>query len=194
MAAMSRADDILSFWFGDLDEAGQAPPANRERWWRKSAETDRLCRESFAADLAAARAGELDGWLQSPRTCLALVILCDQLSRNIHRDGAEAFAADDRARQASRHALAQGFERELRPIERAFLLMPLMHSEDLADQEEGVRRFGELAQAGVDFSDFAKQHRDIVARFGRFPHRNRLLGRVTTDEEAEFLKGPGSSF
>jgi uncharacterized protein (DUF924 family) len=194
MAAMSRADDILQFWFGDLDEAGQAPKANQQLWWRKSEETDHLCRERFAADLAAAGAGKLDGWLASPRTCLALVILCDQLSRNIHRDTAEAFATDDRARQATRHALGQGFDRALRPIERGFLLMPLMHVEDLVDQEEAVRRFGELTGSGVDFAGFAKQHRDIVARFGRFPHRNRLLGRATTDEEAEFLKGPGSSF
>jgi uncharacterized protein (DUF924 family) len=138
MTAMSRADDILQFWFGDLDEAGQASKVNQQRWWRKSEETDHLCRERFAMDLAAARAGQLDGWLASPRTCLALVILCDQLSRNIHRDTAEA--ADDRARQATRHALGEGFDRGLRPIEQAFLLMPLMHAEDLADQEEAVRR------------------------------------------------------
>lgn len=191
---MTRADDILQFWFGELDDAGNAPKAHQQRWWRKSDETDHLCRHGFSADLAAARAGELDGWLHAPRTCLALVILCDQLSRNIHRNTAESFAADDRAREATRHALRQGWERSLRPIEHAFLLMPLMHSEDLADQHEAVRRFTELKAHGVDFAGFATQHRDIVARFGRFPHRNQMLSRDTTPEEAEFLKGPGSSF
>ncbi len=156
--------------------------------------TDRLCRERFTEDLMSARAGKLDDWLQSPRACLALVIVCDQLSRNIYRGQAEAFAADERARQATHYALAHGFNQQLRPIERAFLLMPLMHSENLGDQDEATQRFGELAREGADFSSYAKQHRDIVARFGRFPHRNRILGRATTDEETEFLKKPGSSF
>lgn len=191
---MSRPEDILSFWFGEIDEQGQAPAAHRDRWWKKSEETDHMCRERFAADLAAARAGQLDGWRDEPRSCLALVILYDQLSRNIHRNQAEAFAADERARQATHHALAQDYDQALRPVERAFLYMPLMHSEELADQEEAVRRFKALARDGVDFVGFAEQHRDIVARFGRFPHRNQILGRETTPAEAEFLKQPGSSF
>lgn len=191
---MDHYEDILTFWFGDIGEDGQSPADRRQMWWRKSEETDQRCRAAFAEALAAAKDGAREAWLDSPRSCLALVILCDQFSRNIFRGTPESFAADAQARRATHHALAHGFDAALRPIERAFLLMPLMHAEDLAEQEEAVRRFEVLAGEGADFAGFARQHRDIVARFGRFPHRNQILGRQSTAEEVEFLAQPGSSF
>ncbi|MCA9664064.1 MAG: DUF924 domain-containing protein [Myxococcales bacterium] len=184
-----KIDEILAFWFdGD-------PEARRRRWWQKSSEVDASCRSRFAEVLQAAKAGELDAWLQTPRGRQAFVILCDQLARNMHRDTAGMYEADALAQRATLAALEAGDDRQMDDAERQFLYMPLMHSEALEHQERCVELFRELAKGGViDSVKWAVQHRDIVARFGRFPHRNAILGRQSSAEELAFLEQPGSSF
>lgn len=203
------AASIRRFWFGaDLDADGgerddaAVAAAQSPMWWRKAPETDRAIRERFATALARAAAGELDTWAATPRGRLALILLTDQFPRNIHRDTAQAFAYDGLARAWCVDGLAQGADRTLRPIERVFFYLPLEHSESLADQERAVALFRALAEqadaasrATFDgYLDYAERHRDIIARFGRFPHRNRLLGRPSTEAETAFLREPGSSF
>ncbi len=181
------ADTVLEFWFTE------ASPAD---WFERSDAFDAKIRERFAGALEAARAGGLDDWAATPRGCLALIILIDQFSRNLYRDSPEAWSADPTVLALTRRALEAGHDAELGKDERKFLYMPLMHSEALADQEDCVRLFRELADGDAeDISlDFAVRHRDIVARFGRFPHRNETLGRASTAEEIAFLEEPNSSF
>ncbi len=199
---MRQPDEVLEFWF----------PADQDRanalWWGKDPALDAEIRERFAATLSAARAGELDSWAETARGRLALIVVLDQLSRNILRGDPSTYAADAQARALTLAGLERGHDRALRPIERLFFYLPLEHSEALADQQRCVALMQELAdevaaEPGVDdarrdrfagFVDYAIRHRDIIARFGRFPHRNALLGRSSTAEELEFLTQPGSSF
>ena len=196
---MQTPQEILSFWFGD--DPGH-PLQNSAKWWKKApafdAEIDRL----FRQDMEAAARGELDSWRAEPRPCLALILLLDQFSRNVHRNQPESFAQDSRALEASLAGQAQGLDRALTIVERWFFCMPMMHAEDREIQRRSVATYRQLA-AGAPPElaatmrgalDFAEQHAGIVERFGRFPHRNAILGRSTTVEEAEFLKQPGSSF
>jgi len=171
----------------------------RKRWFTGGAELDSDIRRRFGAAVALAQAGDLIEWESEPSSRLALVLLLDQFPRNIFRGKAQAFAGDERAQKLVAEALAQGLDEQLPWVGRMFLYMPLMHAEDLALQEEGVRRFGELAAAVPDdlrvaltsSLRFAEQHRDIIARLGRFPHRNNALGRTNTALEFDFLKnGP----
>lgn len=173
-------EDVLAFWFADPT-----------RWWKKDATFDAEVRDRFLALHDAVDRGDHEGWLETERGALAYVIVLDQLSRNMFRGSARMFASDPRARAASRRALERGDDRMLPAEQRNFLYMPFMHSEHLADQDRSVALF---AAATPDQLRFAEQHRDIVRRFGRFPHRNALLGRESTPEEQEFLKQPGSSF
>ncbi len=184
------ADALLSFWFGTLDAHGRADAAHRERWFRKDPGFDRELRERFGALHAEVSAGAHESWLATPRGRLAYVIALDQLPRNLFRDSARAFATDARALEVALEGLALGVDRALAHDERSFLYMPLMHSEDLAVQERCVALFADFPEN----RSFAEQHRDIIQRFGRFPHRNAVLGRASTAEEREFLRGPGSSF
>ncbi|GMV40139.1 MAG: hypothetical protein AMXMBFR64_18550 [Myxococcales bacterium] len=201
-AAASDPELILAFWFGDLNASGLADAEHSRRWFTKDPAFDAELRDRFGALHAAVVAGERAGWQESARGCLAAVIVLDQLSRNMFRDTPRMFATDEAALAVARDGLARGFDRALRTHERMFLFMPFMHSEALADQERCVALFQALlaeaddgARATVEYSlGYAVQHRDIVARFGRFPHRNRVLARDTTPEEAEFLTQPGSSF
>ena len=197
------ARDLLTAWFGELDREGLADDAHVERWWKKDPAFDAELRERFGALNAEAREGGLRAWLKTPRGTLAYVILLDQVSRNIHRDTPEMYTADARALEVAKAALADGAtEAALAVHERVFLYMPLMHSEAVADQRACVACFERLAgsldgwaKASIEANlQFARAHRDIVERFGRFPHRNDILGRETTAEEREFLKQPGSSF
>jgi uncharacterized protein (DUF924 family) len=184
-----KITEVIEFWFGgDRDE-------RRRRWWQKSEAVDAFCRARFSETLAAATRGDCDGWLETGRGRQAVNIRCDQLARNMHRGMAAMYAADERAQAATRRALAEGDDGVLGDAERQFLYMPLMHSERLEDQERSVELFRALAAGGViDGVRWATEHRDIVARFGRFPHRNAILGRPSTDEELAFLEQPGSSF
>ncbi len=193
---------VLAFWLGDLDADGLADEAHTQQWWKKSAAFDQELRKRFSADHEAIVAGLRDDWLTTPRGRLAYVIVLDQFSRNMFRDTPKMFASDGNALAATLVGQERGDDRELQTDERVFLYMPLMHSEALAMQERGVGLFAALhdeltgpARTRVANNlRFAIAHRDIVARFGRFPHRNRILGRSSTDEEVAFLKTPGSSF
>jgi uncharacterized protein (DUF924 family) len=177
---LPSSDDVLTFWFADPG-----------RWWKKAPAFDAEVRERFLALHDAVERGACADWGESPRGALAYVIVLDQFSRNMFRDSARMFESDARALATARRALDRGFDQGLSRDERMFLYMPFMHSEDIGDQERCVGLF----EASVpDTLRFAEQHRDIIRRFGRFPHRNALLGRSSTVEELEFLKQPGASF
>jgi uncharacterized protein (DUF924 family) len=200
---MERSEEVLSHWFGEAAGDGwQVAPDRVALWFRGGAEVDEELRRRFAADVDAARAGKLSGWASTPRGRLALLLLLDQLPRNLFRGRPEAFASDAMALSLSREALARGEDAQLRPIERTFLYLPFEHAEDRGAQATSVERFRALAQAAPasahaayeGFLDYAIRHQVIVERFGRFPHRNRILGRASTEEEEAFLREPGSSF
>lgn len=194
--------EILQFWFGD--EADDAVAAGKQKalWWAKNPATDALIRNRFEALVLAAEAGTLDAWRATPAGLLALVLLSDQFPRNIFRDTADAFRFDALARKLCLEALDTGVDAQLRPIQRVFLYLPLEHSESLAHQQRSVALFVALAQQVpaewralfAGFADYAEKHSVIIERFGRFPHRNAILGRPSTDEELLFLQQPGSSF
>lgn len=182
-ATLASADDVLQFWFGELTP---------EDWWRKDAALDRRISDRFGATLAAAARCELYAWRATARGRLAEVIVLDQFSRNVHRDTAAAFANDALALALAQEAVARGCDLELPAAERAFLYLPWMHSESALIHEEALHLF---AAPGLEKNlDFERRHKAIIDRFGRYPHRNAMLGRASTPEELEFLKQPGSSF
>ena len=185
---------IFKFWFGDIEEGREVDKDKQARWWSKSAEFDSLCRDRFEEDLRAAAKGELDHLKSSPRGYVSFILLCDQMPRNMFRDTPEAFAWDHLALAATKELIDSGELLKLDPRIQAFALMPLMHSEDPEVQELSVKMFAELKERGKDNSDYALAHKKIIDQFNRYPHRNEILGRKSTAEEIEFLKGPGSSF
>ncbi len=198
---METPGTICQFWFGAGPDDAVAQ-AQSKLWWSKDDAVDAEIKRRFEPWIRKAEAGELSSWLDHPVGRLALILLCDQLPRNSYRNTAQAFAFDLLARAWCMEGLRDGVDRQLRTIERVFFYMPLEHSEALEDQERSVALFAELA-TGADpaqrktfdgFHDFAIRHRDIVKRFGRFPHRNAILGRTSTPEELIFLATPGSSF
>ena len=181
---------VLDFWFD---------PGMRKQWFSGGAELDGNIRQRFGPAVALAQTGQLIEWESDPQSRLALVILLDQFPRNIFRGKPRAFAGDERAQRLVSEALTRGTDLSLSWLGRMVFYMPLMHAEDLQLQEEGVRRFRSLAAEApqdlhADMSSslrFAEQHRDIIARLGRFPHRNSALGRTNTALEFDFLKtGP----
>src|SRR5512137_128161 len=187
------APDVLQFWFGEPGSAGYGRP--RDLWFTKSDATDRLIAERFGANVEGALIGECDDWAATPRGALALVIVLDQFTRNIHRNTPRAFAGDARALALATRLVDTARDLALAPAERWFVYMPFEHSERLVDQYEAVRLFERLAADGLAAPlDWARKHFDVVARFGRFPHRNAILGRESTPEEVEYLKQPGSGF
>lgn len=199
-----RQNAVLEYWFGDLKE-GEIPPDDViARWWGKDPGTDDYIRQNFGRDLEEAARGGLGRWEETPRGTLALVIVLDQFSRNVYRDDPRAFAQDGRALETAVTGIAKGFDKGLHPVMRVFFYMPFMHSEDIAMQERSLElfrglenEFSQVADVSEMLSgnrDFAERHYEIVKRFGRYPHRNRVLGRESTPEEIEFLKQPGSSF
>lgn len=190
----TEADEVLAFWFGREDEPGYGE--FREAWFRKDPEFDQQVQERFGPLYERAAAGELDGWREEARSCLALVICLDQFPRNMFRGDGRTHATDDKALETARYALERALDRELPPFQRVFVYMPFMHSESVEDQRRSVELFGRLAErpGAPDLTSYAVGHMEIVERFGRFPHRNVILGRETTPEEAEFLQGPDSSF
>jgi uncharacterized protein (DUF924 family) len=181
---MSTPGDIIGFWFA---------AAARPRWFVRSDEFDQTVRERFGELHARAAAGGLDEWASTPHGALALILLLDQVPRHMFRRLPEAFATDAKAREVSRAAIEAGHDQDLTQEERLFMYLPLEHSEELADQDRCVELMRKLDQE-PSWLDYAVRHRDIIARFGRFPHRNAVLGRDSTDEECEFLAQPGSSF
>jgi uncharacterized protein (DUF924 family) len=190
----ARAQALLDFWFGAPGSPHHDQPC--EIWFKADPAFDEDLRARFAADQRAAAAGAYDDWQSSADGCLALVLLLDQLPRNLYRGTPVAFASDEKARTVARHALAQGFDRGLPDVRRCFLYLPFEHSEDLADQETSMSLFAALPSNVTNDESlaYAKWHYEIIARFGRFPHRNAVLGRKSTPEEEAFLKEPGSSF
>lgn len=185
-SSVSPSDEIemvLKFWFEDCQP---------KDWWQKSETFDALISGRFGGLLLRAAACELSPWRASAAGRLAEVIVLDQFSRNIYRDTPRAFAQDPLALALAQEAVAAGADRELEPQQRAFLYMPYMHSESLLIHDEAMRLFSTEGMA--DNLDFERRHRDIIARFGRYPHRNAILGRDSSDEEVAFLQQPGSSF
>ncbi|NIP16393.1 MAG: DUF924 family protein [Pseudomonadales bacterium] len=185
----------MTYWFGPLT-AGFADPAHRERWFVASASFDAALTERFTPLVEAAPVGELDDWCETPRGRLAFVLVCDQLPRNIYRGTARAFATDRLALKAARDAVRAGVDLRLAPDERGFLYLPFEHSEDVLDQHLAVGLFTALRDASPkDKRDLtggylrsAQQHRDLIVQFGRFPHRNAILGRGSTPAEAAYLE------
>ena len=199
---MIDSETILTYWFGAKPDQAALAKDRADLWWSKNNEVDRDIRQRFESSVQLAGEGKLNSWLIEPRGRLALIILTDQLPRNIYRDSPQAFAFDTRALEWSLDGIESSVDRLLRPIERVFFYLPLEHSERLEDQERSVSMFRELLPS-VDtdqqeifesYLNFAILHRDVVARFGRFPHRNCILGRTSTPEELYFLSQPGSSF
>ena len=187
-----EAGAVLGFWFGD-------GAAARAEWFRKDAEFDALIRERFGALIERALRGELLEWQQSSDAALARIVLLDQFTRNVFRDTPRAFAGDALALAAARRMVGAAQDHTLAPLRRAFAYLPFEHAEDLAAQNESVRLFTELAAAApapalADMLDYAHRHHAVIARFGRFPHRNAVLGRPSTPEEQVFLEQPGSRF
>jgi uncharacterized protein (DUF924 family) len=173
---IQSTSQILDFWFSD---------AAKKRWFRSSKSFDDALRQRFETTVQAALDGKLSDWLESVEGALALVILLDQFPLNIYRGKAKAFAGEAKSRDVASHAIAQGWDRKLGDQEKAFLYLPFMHSESLSDQDHAVDLFHE---AGLDGNlRWAKHHREIVRRFGRFPHRNAILGRESTAEELAWL-------
>ena len=190
-AVPSKAQEVLDFWFGREGEPGYGE--FREAWFRKDPEFDRTVRDRFESLYEAAAAGELDDWREEARSCLALVILLDQFPRNTFRGDPRSYATDRMAQETAEYAVDRAIDRELPAFQRMFLYMPFMHSEDLERQRRSVELFRALGGED-DATGYAVRHMEIVERFGRFPHRNEVLGRQTTPEEAAFLAQPGSSF
>lgn len=176
-------EEILRFWFVEID-----PKA----WWEANADFDRLIDTRFRDVLNRAARAELHAWRVEPRGRLAEVLVLDQFSRNIHRNSALAFAQDPMALALAQEAIACGADKSLAPIERCFLYLPFMHSESKVIHEWAVRLFRENGLE--DNYQFELRHKAIIDRFGRYPHRNASLNRISTAEEIEFLKQPGSSF
>ncbi len=181
--AETSAQRVLSFWFESL---------GAKQWFAKDERLDRHIGDRFAVLHEAAKANELWPWRESSQGRLAEILLLDQFSRNLYRDRPEAFAQDPQALALAQVAVAHGADRHLESAQCAFLYMPYMHSESLAIHDEALRLF---AQPGLEGNlKFERRHREIIARFGRYPHRNAILGRCSTPEEELFLAQPGSSF
>jgi uncharacterized protein (DUF924 family) len=189
------AQEVLDFWFGAPGSAehGQA----RKFWFEKNAATDRDIQQRFGALVERALRGELAPWAAQAPAALAQIVLLDQFTRNSFRDTPRAFAGDARALAAASAMVGARHDEALPPVQRAFVYLPFEHAEGLAMQDEAVRLFTRLAAAAPELQgmlDYAHRHREVIARFGRFPHRNLALGRHSTAEEEAFLQQPGSSF
>ncbi len=193
---MTQLDKILYFWFGDLESENEP----RKQWFAQNSAFDREISDLFQDDVEAALAGAWDNAAGSPAEMpdgtpngsLALIILLDQFPRNLFRGRARAFAGDDRALKIAKAAVNQGFDQALGLFRRVFMYIPFEHSEELADQETSIALFTALGDQG--YLDFAARHYDVIKRFGRFPHRNKLLGRDSSPEEIEFLKHHKAGF
>jgi uncharacterized protein (DUF924 family) len=189
---MSDADAILTLWFGPYPRYAE----RRKLWFGKDPALDAELRRRFEADWRRASAGELDGWENGADGALSLTILLDQFPRNMFRDTPDAFATDRQAREVAARALARSLDQAVPPVRRFFFYLPFEHSENLADQERSVELAAQFRGDPElhDVYEYAVKHRDVIARFGRFPHRNAILGRESTPAEVEFLRQPGSRF
>jgi uncharacterized protein (DUF924 family) len=194
-SSLADAEAVLDFWFGAPGSEGHG--STRRAWFAKDEAFDRQIRERFGALIEQALRGEHEDWAGEPRAALAQILLLDQFTRNVFRGTARAFAGDARALAAASRMVGSRQDEALPPFMRSFVYLPYEHAEGLAMQDEAVRLFTRLmASAGdlQDLLDYALRHRAVIERFGRFPHRNEILGRQSTAEEIEFLKTPGSGF
>ncbi len=205
--APPRLLEVLRYWFGHRPTEGgddaEVAQTQAAIWWSHDPEVDRLIEERFGALLAATRSGAPGSiWSTTPLGLLAVVVVLDQFSRNVCRGTPDAFAQDPLARDMALGAITEGVDQQLTPIERLFLYLPLEHSENLADQEHSVALCRQLAaslpgaqqEPFLGFVTYAESHRDVIAQFGRFPHRNEILGRESTREELLYLSQPGAGF
>jgi uncharacterized protein (DUF924 family) len=189
-----RAERLLDFWFAP--ESASKRDRLRDIWFQATPEFDAALAENFRADYDRAAVGVYESWRDAPQTCLALILLLDQLPRNLFRNSPRAYATDAAALEIASEAVARGYDLAVVPVQRSFFYLPFQHSENLADHETGVSLYAALPEhpdKGA-FMEAARQHHEIIARFGRFPHRNDNLGRATSAEEQEFLKQLGSAF
>ncbi|MEH6589956.1 MAG: DUF924 family protein [Halioglobus sp.] len=189
-------NNILFFWFGALDDHGMSAPSQHALWFKSSTSTDHVCRDRFGELVAQAIAGELLHWSRTDKGLIALILLLDQLPRNVYRGTPGAFSGDKMALELAKATIAAGHHRRLPAIHQVFLLLPLEHSENLDTQEQCVGLFSELvdiagSEAIAGFSRYAVAHRDVIAQFGRFPHRNTILGRDSSAQELEYLDTHG---
>jgi uncharacterized protein (DUF924 family) len=199
---LTTPETILDFWFGSKPDDAVVAKEQADLWWSKNKATDDEIRRRFEIYLILAVSEQLNDWLSTPRERLALIILTDQFPRNIYRDTASAFSCDEKALTWCIEGLEKKVHRQLRPIERVFFYLPLEHAEYIEHQDLSVKCFGELVsmvnadQLGIfeEYLSYAIRHRQVIERFGRFPHRNKALGRESTPEELAFLSAPGSSF
>ncbi|KHT63033.1 membrane protein [Photobacterium gaetbulicola] len=198
---VAQYQEVLDFWFGEIGEEVTTTDRN-QLWFRGGEETDQLIAERFRHLVSQAGRGELSQWTEEPRGTLALIILLDQFTRNIYRGLSAAFRYDSLALALCKRGLANNQDLELTPIERVFFYLPLEHSEAFEDQEESVFRFDRLLQAVTPahastfegFYQYAVSHHEVIKRFGRFPHRNAAFGRLSTQEELEWLNKGGQRF
>jgi len=186
--------DVVDFWFGAEGSPGRGRP--RPEWFRKDPAFDAAIRARFGDAVEAALAGAFADWDAAPDRALARVLLLDQFTRNIFRDTPRAFAGDAQALVAAEAAVARGFDRALDPLQRWFLYLPYEHAEDAAMQRRSLALFEALARetGNAEPLEWARRHADVIFRFGRYPHRNEVLGRASTPEEVAFLREPGSRF
>lgn len=196
-----RLTEVHEFWFGDYRSEEEVLKDKGPLWFAKQRDIDDAIRERFGDLVEKAAAGQIDVNLFGPRETLCVILLLDQFTRNIYRGDPRSFASDARARELAEQLLSAD-EKKLRPLEKVFLYLPFEHSEDLDDQKKSVALFRglldsvaeDLRPTFLSFYDYAVRHHDIVARFGRFPHRNLILDRASTVDEERFLEEPGSSF
>ena len=195
MTDTAQVQAVLDFWFaapGDPEHG-----AVRDLWFRKSDETDRQINEHFGSLIEQALRGELETWAAEPPGALAQIVLLDQFTRNGFRETPRAFAGDKRALAAAMAMVGSRQDETLLPVQRVFVYLPFEHAEGIGMQEEALRLFTRLVTEAPELQnmlDYAQRHHDVVQRFGRFPHRNAILGRQSTAEEVEFLQQPGSRF
>lgn len=200
MEYTQKQQEIIDFWFGELFADGLAQSNARNKWFSVTADYDREITKKFERDLKKAGRGEYDAWRETPEGSLALILLLDQFARNIYRDLEDMYKYGKAAEEIAAHAIEKGFDRVLPISKRQFVYMPFMHAENVALQNQSVKLFEELYGEVVEhikeyiFLDYARKYQIIIEQFGRFPHRNEILGRESTLDEITFLQKPGSSF
>jgi uncharacterized protein (DUF924 family) len=202
LSPIASPEDVLTYWFDGMNQEGVPSPATMDRWFGGTADVDDEIRAGFTSTIEAALAGQLEAWSSTPRGRLALIIVLDQLTRNVYRGTPAAFSGDARAQVHTLAAVDSDEHRQLTSIECNFLYMPFEHAEDAAMQTRAVALYEELladvsAAARPVYEEalkYAVEHREVIERFGRFPHRNAILGRESTREEREYLEGGGARF
>ena len=199
----ASAEEILRFWFGEPAADTADVDALMKRWFSADRALDAITRDRFGPAMTEAAASRLGDWEARPRGRLALILLLDQFPRNAFRGTAAAFAQDSMALDQTMEGIAAAQDQELQPLERLFFYMPMQHSESVSTQNRSVETFDELVRSAptdamadvlTNSADHARQHRDIIAEFGRFPHRNAILGRISTEAEMRYLEQGGATF